>query len=39
MSLKRTLGVIGLSSLINFSALAVDNDLPTYNDDILGGGV
>ena len=30
MSLKRALGIIGLASLVNFSALAVDSDLPTY---------
>jgi phosphate transport system substrate-binding protein len=30
MSLKSTLGVIGLSSLISFSAFAVDNELPIY---------
>ena len=30
MSLKRALGIIGLSSLVNFSVLAVDSDLPTY---------
>ena len=30
MSLKRALGVIGLSSLISFTALAVDSDLPEY---------
>ena len=30
MSLKRALGIIGLASLVNFSVLAVDSDLPTY---------
>lgn len=30
MSLKRALGIISLASLVNFSALAVDGDLPTY---------
>ncbi len=30
MSLKRVLGVIGLSTIINLSANAVDNDLPEY---------
>ena len=30
MSFKRALGVIGLSSLMSFSALAVDSDLPEY---------
>jgi len=30
MSLKRAFGIIGLTSLISFSALAVDKDLPEY---------
>lgn len=30
MSLKRALGIIGLASLVSFSAAAVDKDLPTY---------
>jgi phosphate transport system substrate-binding protein len=30
MNLQRAFGIIGLASLINFSALAVDSDLPEY---------
>jgi phosphate transport system substrate-binding protein len=30
MNLQRAFGIIGLASLINFSALAVGNDLPEY---------
>jgi len=30
MSLKRVLGVVGLAGLMNFSVLAVDQDLPVY---------
>ena len=30
MSLKRVLGVIGLTSAMSFSALAIDNNLPSY---------
>jgi phosphate transport system substrate-binding protein len=30
MGFKRTLGVIGLASLVSFSSLAIDKDLPEY---------
>jgi phosphate transport system substrate-binding protein len=30
MGFKRTLGVIGLASLVSFSSLAIDKDLPVY---------
>ncbi len=30
MGFKRILGVIGLASLVSFSSVAVDNDLPEY---------
>jgi len=31
MGFKRALGIIGLTSLVSFSSLAVDKDLPEYN--------
>ncbi|MEW6990046.1 PstS family phosphate ABC transporter substrate-binding protein [Colwelliaceae bacterium 6441] len=30
MTIKRALGIIGLTSLMSFSSLAIDNDLPVY---------
>jgi len=31
MGFKRALGIIGLTSLVSFSSLAIDKDLPEYN--------
>ncbi len=31
MGFKRALGIIGLTSLVSFSSLAIDKDLPKYN--------
>ncbi len=30
MNIKRAFGVIGLASLVSFSSLAIDKDLPEY---------